>query len=837
MICKGCSGDQSITLTTGADNWTGTGGNDFVNGTGDTSPTLNAADIINGGTGSDTMSITYTAANTDATMGAQISNVEIFNVRNTAATGAVVALDATKTAGLTAANLNLSTGDLTVTGLATGASVGIIGNGTLTSGILSYDMATATNAATINLSGGVKQAAATAQIVTTANQATSATINSTGATNLTGGIELSKAGAYTVTALTINAASSLTVDDGGAGTAEIVGFKAAVTNNTITVTGAASAIPTGQQSAVNLGLIDATIGTLDASAMTAGGVSAALGAATTKFVGGAGKDVVSVAALNMTATVDGGAGTSDTIGFTADTNYATTATKISNFEILKVGATADSAYNYALITGLTGVDVAGSAANAITVSNLGATTPVTVSGDVKTNTKLLTLGLATNSGATDVLALTLNNATASTATQIGNDGTGDGLKTVGVETWAITSSNKANTVYVADTTTGLKYVTVAGTVGLTFNSSTYNALLSYDGSADAAAQTIKVATPASTTSVTGGAGNDTISTVAAALNSTNLTINGGAGTNTLQVSDSTAVLDGGFATITNVSKLDLSAAAGGSVTLAGWANGEIVAAGGTLTITDTGATGTTGTGVTSAVAIDASALTTAKVNVTVMTNVGGAAASIKSGAAADTIKLDVANAADASSVQGGKGADAITLVHTAAAVVTLNYALNDVASGTTLANADTITGFVGAAGKDVLQVTAAFGALKSADAAVTTVAYGADTASLKTLNAIDITATGANKAITVLDLTTAVNSNVLTTQAGIDEVVGYLTANVKATSEPAGTHLSILVHDAQNNVAVFNYTEAATSGIQAAELSLVGVLAAEVGTFAAGNFA
>lgn len=80
-------------------------------------------------------------------------------------------------------NADRSTSNVTVTGLATGASVGMIGDGVVANGILKYAYATATADQVINIAGGINNAGVANITATAISGVTKATINSTGAAN------------------------------------------------------------------------------------------------------------------------------------------------------------------------------------------------------------------------------------------------------------------------------------------------------------------------------------------------------------------------------------------------------------------------------------------------------------------------------------------------------------------------------------------------------------------------------------------------------------------------------------------------------------------------------
>lgn len=292
---------KTFTLTTAADNFTGTSGNDIFNGLIDGTTaalsTLSAADKIAGGQGVDTLFVTTTnGAVANVLNGADISGIEVVSVRNTNAAG--TAATVVNAAGLTAVNAVRGSGDVTVTaGLAQGASFGIDGT---TGGAMNMTYANAATSAALNVTNG-----ATAGAVTINGAGlTSATITSISGANTLGGVAL----AATTTAVTVDAQSNIT-------TGNITGLAA---GSSITVKGAGTA---------NIGTLLATnVTKVDASANT-GGVTATLNnVATLNVVGGSGNDVLTTdAVLVAGASVDAGAGTADRL-VVAESTHLTAAT-------------------------------------------------------------------------------------------------------------------------------------------------------------------------------------------------------------------------------------------------------------------------------------------------------------------------------------------------------------------------------------------------------------------------------------------------------------------------------------------------------------------------------
>lgn len=541
----------TFSLTTGTDTFTGGNGADTFNGLSAASvaaatDTLTASDIINGGAGIDTLNITTTAANTDVTHAALISNIEIVSIRNTAAT-TVASLYAAG-AGVTTVNSNLSTGDVTISNLATGATVGYNGNNSVVNGALSATYVAAATAATLNIAGGTTLAAGTTgNVVIVGAGLTSAVINSTGLANTIGTLGLPG----TVTALTINATTDLTT-----------GALTATALTTLTTTGA--------------GAVDISAAALAATVTQvtsgAGGVSFLSGAAATAFTGGAGNDTVNLGALVQTATITGGTGT-DTVVIGALGGGSTqltsaTAAKITGFETLSVvGGATTQTYDVSLLTGITSLKVA--AATADVFSNLTAAQAgaVTISGSQTTSTTFNVTG-ATTVGQLDTLSVAINDG----ATAV-NTITLPLLVAAGVETinFAMTD-NLTVTTLVAGLTAFTKIAaTGAGNLSLTTGTLALNVNSVIDASA--ATGTVLINATGSTANgisikgsltgvntltgnaladvIVGGAANDTITGLAG-----NNTLTGGGGSDSFVIASSGVLpSSASFITITDYSKV------------------------------------------------------------------------------------------------------------------------------------------------------------------------------------------------------------------------------------------------------------------------------------------
>lgn len=253
--------------------------------------TLTAADVINGGAGTDSLSATLDTNSGGVLPGAQYSNIENFFIRNVSGVNPANTFNFATVTGEEQVWNDRSNNDVVVTGLAAGTTVGVKGNGAVVAGATNatYDVATATEAK-IALDGGIATGSAAVSVNGGAGM-TSATLTSTGAANSIGGLNLAAA----TTGLTVDAQSNV-----------VTGNIAGAGLTTVTVKGAGSA------NIGNLAVGAATVTTVNA-ADNAGGVTATLNGQTNfKFTGGAGNDVVTTGAvLVATASVDAGAGTAD----------------------------------------------------------------------------------------------------------------------------------------------------------------------------------------------------------------------------------------------------------------------------------------------------------------------------------------------------------------------------------------------------------------------------------------------------------------------------------------------------------------------------------------------
>jgi hypothetical protein len=187
-------------------------------------------------------------------------------------------------------------------------------------------------------------------------------------------------------------------------------------------------------------------------------------------------------------------------------------------------------------------------------------------------------------------------------------------------------------------------------------------------------------------------------------------------------------------------------------------------------------------------------------------------------------------------LNGGAGADTITGT-TGVDVVQISIA-NDLQATTTFSLADYVVGAAsGSAGFNTAgdYIDLSGGSLTSANG--TTLNVLASTGSNGTAsNNATFTSATASTAADFADLTTTYQSTNLffindtitgsfVTQASIDAAVTVLTGKVATGDTTVGTKVVFVFNDGDSaNSAIFQYTEAGTTGIQASEVKLVAVV-------------
>lgn len=602
-----------------------------------------------------TFGYTNVVASSGVIAATPLSVVEVQGVAPVAAQTYLDTLHADQFVGATNFISNNSTGAVTVDQLATGQTTQIQGNGSTANGnLVATYLNTATGAATVNVAGGVRGATVT---VNGATGQTSTVLNSTGATNSLGGVTATGA------TLTVNANSALST--GGVTNAALTA---------IAVSGAAAnvASTTGTsfngKVAVDLGALGASVKTVDASGLTAGGVYVGLNnGVVTSFKGGQGNDIVATGnTTNSAASIDAGAG-SDTLIVGATNDISTNGSKYLNFEVLQNNGTAS--LNASKVAGITSVISNGNGAG---FTNLTAAQAAAVSLISNQAANTLTYALTDATGTSDVLGLTVSNTTATTVVNATN------LAIGGFETLNLTVSTGGTAIFNADGTektagtdygsfalntdsTDLKTVTVAGANAAKFDiSSNATKVTALNASSNTSGVNLKIGGQTGALVVTGtaaadlievgtkgtagsqtlslGTGNDTVKGLWADLSAVN-SISAADGTDTLASTTTTAtvtVVDSFFANVTGVEKFTFANTSGAlSWTVGGYANSLVTSTGGTLDIAAKALT-------TGGATIDATGLTGGNLLKLALTSTGDTLSTVYSSASgADSITMNV----------------------------------------------------------------------------------------------------------------------------------------------------------------------------------------------------
>ncbi|WP_137136945.1 DUF4214 domain-containing protein [Rhizobium sp. FKY42] len=519
------------------------------------------------GTNVTNLTVTGTGTGTSVTVAegglSPVSAVSIVQgVAATSATTANVTLDGSKFTGATEFASVDSTNNVTVSNVSATQAVSLK-NGSANTGI-TFAAATDVTAATVNLEG---VSGAGRFVTQTASGVTTATINSNGSSangSSTNAVAINLSGNASVTKVNVNAAANLT---------------ATLTDGHFAAAGA-DLVVAGAAASVNLGT-GGIFKTIDASGLTAGGITITTDSVTSSVKGGAGADVVTLDGLTSTATIDLGAGNDALRGTTvpgagvtinggAGTDSvastlinAGNGAKFVGFEVLELGA---STLDTALLTGSTLQKLALVGANAGngTFTNVAAGVGLEVSStSVAGGTSIGVKDAATNT--TDSFAITFAGAAVTTVPTSANVVAGT-LTLNGIETVSIASAGGANTwnsVTLTDdklqvvNITGAQNLDLAftGTNGTNTAANAGGAVKTIDGSAatgkltidttnvtadDKAGVGLTVKTGSGADSITlaqkatvdAGAGNDTI-----VLSAAGGTVTTGAGSDTINVKD------------------------------------------------------------------------------------------------------------------------------------------------------------------------------------------------------------------------------------------------------------------------------------------------------------
>ena len=711
--------------------------------------------------------------------------------------------------------------------------------------------------------------------------------------NIATGVDSVNGGASTAALTIAAAAASVVADDtlvGGSSANDVIKLTAdnggAVFGATVsgfeTINVVASATPADDITITipNAMVFDNTGSlTVNAAALTDSGavltfVSNENSTATINVNGGAGADVITAgteksnfsgadgndtfvfasAAFTLDDTVAGGNGTADAISM-SDVSTVVDAdfTKVMGVEVFtQKDATENMDLTLgalAMASGLNTVTGNGAADDDVTIG-VGFTSALTVniatgvdSVNGGASTAALTIAAAAasvvaddtlvgGSSANDVIKLTADNGGAVFGATV------SGFETINVVASATPADDITITIpnaMVFDNTGSLTVnaaaLTDSGAV-LTFVSNE-NSTATINVNGGAGADVITAGTEKSNFS--GAAGDDVFNFTVTQLSSAD-TITGGETGETVGVGDKivfTATADIADSIFTNATELE-------SVTLAPSAGGNSYVFG--AQASEAGIATITGGADTGLLTINASAMTTG-VAINLTADAVGAAYTVAGGAAADTITLGNTSTV-ANFVQGNAGGDTIVLSTLGDDNVRVNLAA-DVATGVTLASADKVSGFEDGVGGDVIEFTGATllsggGGSNPLSTTIDNFGLASDVFKATALNQLSSFSTGSASTayIILVDdvLSDATITSAVTTQAGIDQAVTFLTGNgIAATAVNAQVILGV-EDTTGSNTAFFLYTDSGTTGIQSSELKLIGVYEVSVDSVSTDNF-
>jgi len=487
----------TLPLTTGVDTIVGTDANNTIDGSravlqGQVLNSLNNADSIDGGGGTDTLFFQATAAGT--TTPSLLKNVEIISIEAQAA-----------------ATLDLINGDASVTTIraansAAGATVTNINSAPTTFEVSTTSNAFTAGITTTKLSGSADAAALTLTNVTGAAAITIGNVAATGGN----GYET-----FNITS-SGSVANSITLDD-------TAGAAAAGSLATINISGA-NALTLA--SAANM----TTVTKVDASAFTGAltYTAAATNGQAMTVTGGTGNDVLNVNGYTTADTINGGAGTADRLILTNAEATGATATQsnVTGIEVISVNNTSGtiSLTNFGA-TGFRFVD--GSDDAGATTLNYSAGTNSLELRNAIIDTGALTATIA-GTATTDVLNVTAGTDGAALGT------VSQAVVINGAETVNLVSQGGANTFGAAFTmtdTAATQTLTITGSQSVTFTGAVRADVVNASGMTGSAALTLTGGTATTATTITGtgnadvlngstagdiitgGAGNDTIGNV------------------------------------------------------------------------------------------------------------------------------------------------------------------------------------------------------------------------------------------------------------------------------------------------------------------------------------
>lgn len=757
--------------------------------------------------GNSTPTLSSTTLSRGYVAGSPATATIVDGVADVTATTYATTFDARKFVGATSFNSDLSTSAVIVTDVAKDQTVGLKGNGVVATAGLDATYGSTVVSPTVNLTGGTNGGA----VALTANAATTVTLNSSGAPLTSTGLT----GTNTVASLNIGGTSSSTLNIVASSNLSTGTGSVTLAAKTLNVSGAATSVVLDSDTALTAN----SLTTINASGLSAGGVTLGLVAGITSFKGGAGADVITTNAMTtiVPGAIDGGEGTADilVVSNAGHVDTPTEAAVFTGFEILRNSGTTD--IDVALLPTITSVQLNGADAGAVNLTAAQATNI-----GIRATNASNAIALATATGTADVLGVTLASSTAATAVDF------TGATITGFETLNVVSSSGSQA---GGTGTGndlaftaagnLTAINVSGAYDLTIAAANVTKAVTVTSTQSGTAALYVSGNFAVGSSVTGsggadafilgnvgttynsGAGNDSMSATQAQINTGAVysPLNAGDGTDTLNftVGGAITITDNVLSKVTGFEKFVIATTTTNnqSIVTGGFFDSAFKATGIDLTTTSTDGT----------VTVD---MTSFSGNVTLTATTAAATANtalgvidIQTGAGADVISVTAGSNGGTGLVSTFDGNDTITTAGTEAFTLT------------------------GGKGNDTYNLgSSGVNTIVFAD---TLALYGFDTITsfLKTADIINWVKGDTETAVTG-GLTTSADDiyQLGGLSAGKADSVAQVAAamNAGATWVAATATAWIAISD-DNSTAIYEWKDVAgTNGVQESEITLVGTI-------------
>lgn len=786
---------QTFMLTVGADNFTGTAGNDtFTAAQVAGGDTWTVGDVLDGGAGNDTLNVTETSLIATPTA-ATVKNIETANLIS----GATVSVDASGWTGLTALNVTATGGttatgvtaaattavDLTSTGAAAGAETVVVNGGSTVSVTAKNNVAdtivvggttAAAGAVTVTSTGGTATGDTAGTITVTGGSKVTVTQNAGNAAatgNNTVGGAVTVNGNASTTEVTVNQTKSATGLTATATVPGAVGYTAG--GVTITDANAASATAAGTITTVSLNSFGdnagGTVSTINSGALTTLNLSGnAIGAGLTVTQGALTTPTVTTQALNLNGFTTGAGAGVITLGAPIKTLNVTSSTAASTIKSLvaagvetlniagdaKVTLTGQTlaALKDVVVTNTAGASLGTALAAGVNFTGGAGADSVTLTDEF---TKAITLGAGD-----DTLTIVDTDADGVLAGTGGSVAAGDGIDTI-VLTGATAAAVSANATFNSKFT-GFEALTVTAGGAATINLAGVNNVATVNTSGQTGALVLNSFVSGGTVNLTGatGVGGDVQAVITnAALNPADV-VNFKLTNSTNNVVDFGKITAAGVETI-NISTVDAGTAADTAATL----DVALLTADTATKIVVSGNNG-----------LDLSASVAAKVTTFDASGVVGNSADDTAANLAVKYTSDNNTATDTVSITGGAGND--TLIGNAAKDTIVGGAGNDTIDGK--AGVDTLTG---GAGVDTFVIGAGEAGITGAEKITDfSIALGGDKLDLATTTLIaNVTAANVTGAVGgAVDVTATVKDGIITL-GGADVALVDTVGEIKAIFE------------------------------------------------------